>query len=251
MALLPDFSNLLPGLTKSPSNKLKQFIAEVKNGGVMKNSRYSVFMPPPKGLSSEVNLRKLLLFCSEAQLPAVNLSTFQIRTYGEIREAPYEKLFDNVNLTFYVDQAMEVKLYFDRWMYLIQNGMTRTFEYYDNYVTDLDIYVEDARDDSRYVVTLRECYPKTINAVNVSYDSKTEMKLQVSFNYKYWESTTLAASGKAEPGPWDFLSKLPTINGNPAGQFFTDFGGFQSTFNKTFPETQNVTSGVTSIFTGQ
>lgn len=233
------------------TTKLREFISNIRTGGLMKSSRYSVFMGVPLGMNGQISdLRKLLLFCSEAQLPGVNLSTAQIRTYGEFREAPYEKLFDNVNLTFYVDQAMEVKTFFDNWMNLIQ-GKNRTFEYYDNYVTDLYIYVEDARDDSRYAVHLYECYPKSINPVTVNYDNKSEMKLQVSMNYKYWESYPIAASSKPQSGPWDFLSKLPTINNVPAADFISDFGGFQSAFNNAFPEPQSVTTGVTSIFSGR
>jgi hypothetical protein len=232
------------------TSKLREFISNVKSGGIMKSSRYSVFMSVPTGMSGISDLRKLLLFCSETQLPGLNLSTTQVRTFGEFREAPYEKLYDNINMSFYVDQAMEVKTFFDNWMTLIQ-GKNRKFEYYDNYVTDIQIYVEDARDDSRYVVKLYECYPKTISPVSVNYDNKEAMKLQVSMNYKYWESYPLAASTKPEPGPWDFLNKFPTINNRPAGEFLSDFGGFQSAFNNTFPETQNVTTGVTSIYSGR
>lgn len=233
------------------TSKLKEFISQVKNGGVMKTSRYSVFMSPPSAISGGVgDLRKLLLFCSEVQLPGVNVSTTQIRTFGEIREAPYERLFDNINMTFYVDQAMEVRYFFDKWVNAIQDTNTRTFNYYNDYVTDIRIFVEDARDDSRYKITLKECYPKSISAMTMGYDTKSEMKLQVAMNYKYWVAEPIAASTKKEPGPWDFLDKIPSINNAPPMDFITDFGGFQSTFNNTFPEKQDVTTGVTSIFTG-
>jgi hypothetical protein len=234
------------------TTKLREFISNIRTGGVMKTSRYSVFMPLPKAMlgTGPSDMKKILMFCSEAQLPGVSLSTSQVRTFGEVREMPYEKLYDNVNLTFYVDQEMKVKSLFDDWMNTIQ-GNSRTFEYYDNYVTDIQIYVEDARDDSRYVVTLYECYPKMLNPITVGYDTKSEMKLQVSMNYKYWRSQPLAASSKKESGPWDFLSKLPTINNVPIETFVSDLGGFKSNFEKTFPDAQNMFSGVSDFFSGR
>lgn len=207
------------------STNLKQFIANVKVGGLMKSSRYSILMTPPTSLIKyNTDLRKILLFCSAVSIPGVNLATTQIRTFGEVRETPYDRIFDNVNMTFYVDQDMRVKEYFDNWMNSIQDTETRTFEYYNNYITTILIYVEDARDDSRYLVQLEECYPKQINPIQLSYDNKDTMKLEVSMNYKYWRHYKLAASKGAEPGAWDSVFKLPTLNDREIGDYFGTFG---------------------------
>lgn len=203
------------------SSKLKDFIANVKTGGLMKSSRYTVIMAPPQSiLKNNTDLRKVLLFCSGVSLPGVSLTTAQLRTFGEVREAPYDRLFDNVNMTFYVDQDMQVKNFFDNWMGSIQNTETRTFEYYNNYITTIYIQVEDARDDSRYMVQLEECYPKQINPIQLGYENKDVMKLEVSMNYKYWRHYKLAASTAREPGAWDSVFKLPTLNNREIGDYF-------------------------------
>jgi hypothetical protein len=207
-------------------SKLKQFIANVKTGGLMRSARYSVMMTPPnsiRALSKTDDHRKILLFCSDVNLPGLNISTAQVRTFGEVREAPYEKIYDNCNMTFYVDQAMEVKNYFDNWIHSIQNNETRTFEYYKNYITDLKVQVEDQRDDSRYMITMYECYPKSIAPIQLGYDNKEVMKLQVSMNYKYWRYDKIPASTKAEPGAWDSVFKLPTLNNRE----LSDYNYFQ------------------------
>ena len=82
---------------------LNNFISTIKTEGLIRTSRYAITMSPPKSVGSFANMRKLLLFCSEVSLPGQTLTTNQIRTYGEVREAPYEKMFDNINMTFYVD----------------------------------------------------------------------------------------------------------------------------------------------------
>lgn len=235
---------------------LRNFISNIKTEGLMRSSRYAVMMTPPKSLGNIVNMRKLLLFCSEISLPGQALTTNQIRTYGEIREVPSEKMFDNISMTFYVDNNMEVKLFFDRWMDSIQNPYTRTFEYYDNYITDLDIDVEDLKDRKRYSVKLSECYPKSISPVSLGYETKDVMKLQVSMNYKYWRSTPYGTPKETKESPWSRFLQMPTINGQPIPgltsvptEYTNNFGGFQQQVNQ--GETQNMTTGVTSIFSGR
>jgi hypothetical protein len=228
------------------STKLKEFIANVKTGGLMKTSRYSVLMQTPTSIQGKqkADVRKILLFCSDLQLPGLNIITAQNRTFGEVREAPYDRIYDNVNLTFYVDQNMDVKEYFDSWINSIQRPDTRTFEYYKNYITEMYIQVEDARDDSRYLVILHEAYPKSLSPIQLGYDNKEVMKLQVSMNYRNWTYYKIAASTKAEPGAWDSLFKLPTINNREIGDYFGNNSGFQSNANQ-LPEVQNYPTGIT------
>ena len=180
----------------APNNKtpLNSFISEVKGGGLARTNRYAVLMKLPFRFPDNI-LRKALLFCDQIQLPGVNFSTAQNRSYGEFREAPYEKLYEHINLSFYVDKDMQVKELFDRWIETIYNPQTRTFNYYDNYVTDIKIKVQDISDRSHYYVTLYECFPKSVGAVQLDYASKDVMKLSVSMAYKWADATTLIPDG--------------------------------------------------------
>jgi hypothetical protein len=182
---------------------LDKFIAEVKSQGLARSNRYLVkFTPPLSGLDSSVP-QTLSLFCDQVQLPGMNFSTAQNRTFGEFREVPYEKLFDNLNMSFYVDKNMYVKRVFDNWMEAIQNPETRTFNYYKNYTTGMDIEVHDLMDRITYVVSLWECYPKTIGAIQMDYASKDVMKLSVTMQYKYWTSQLISQNNKSEPSLQD------------------------------------------------
>lgn len=230
------------------NTKLKEFISNIKTDGLMRSSRYTVIMSSPKamGNSEANNLRQILLFCSEASIPGVNISTTPIKSFGEVRETPYDKVYDNVNLTFYVDQNMHVKYFFDSWVNSIQNPQTRTFEYYKNYITDIFIQVEDTRDDSRYLVILKECYPKSLSPISIGYENKEIMKMQVSMNYKYWESYKVPADPtKKQLSALDSIFKLPTLNNKELGSYIDDFTNFQS---NALPEVQNFITGVTDRF---
>lgn len=169
---------------------IKEFTAAVKNNGLARTNRYAVIMSLPKGMVFNNDItKKALMFCDQVQLPGTNFSTTQNRTFGEFRETPYEKLYEHINLSFYVDRDMQVKELFDRWNDTIYNPVTRTFNYYNNYTTDITIEVQGLDGQPNYWVDLHECYPKSIGAVQLDYASRDVMKLSVSMAYKWFETS--------------------------------------------------------------
>lgn len=203
---------------------MKTFLASVKSEGLMRGARFTVEMTPPKIFANKKlilgDMRKILLYCDATNLPGITLSTAQSRTFGEVREMPWEKMFDNINMSFYADNSMSVKMMFDSWITNVQDPIRRTFAYYDDYVTDIKITVLDTQDKARYAVTLYECYPKNVSPLSLDMASKDVLKVQVSMNYKYWKSeiidgaTTKSSDAKSIPE-----------------QYFTNFNAFQSGLN--------------------
>jgi hypothetical protein len=198
---------------------LNDFIAQVKLGSIAKNNRYAVMFSPPFRVNPET-LQKVLLFCDQVQLPGVNFSTVQNRTFGEFREVPYEKLYDNVSMSFYVDKDMKVKDMFDEWVNAIQDQSTKTFGYYNDYISDMTIEVQDTLDKTRYEMTLWECYPKTIGSIQLDYANKDIMKLTVNMQYKYWTSTIITPLDDGQQIPGEYVDRMTE-----------DFTGFQRELN--------------------
>lgn len=175
---------------------LNQFIASTKLG-MARTNRYTISMATPNCISGNVsatgvNLQTVHLYCDQLQLPGLNVNTTQIKTFGEIREMPYEFNYDPIQMNFLVDRNMVVKSYFDQWIQGIQNSESRTFRYYKDYIAEsITIEVQDLSDNTRYLVILFEAYPKTVSAVQMGYEQKDIMKLSVSMNYKYWRAVNL------------------------------------------------------------
>lgn len=181
--------------------KLNEFIASVRSG-VAKNTHFEVELTLPRALSNrepiKSNMRKVILFCDQTQIPGVSFGTNQVRSYGEFREVPYEKLYEQIQLSFYVDVDMHVKALFDSWAELIQSPTTRDFSYYNNYTTDqIRIVVHDSMENSKYVCTLNKAYPKAIAPIQLDYASKDIMKLQVTFAYEF--ATFAQMGGSTNP----------------------------------------------------
>lgn len=197
---------------------LDKFIANVKSSGLARTNRYSVFFSPPIYLPGQ-DAEQVLLYCDQVQLPSLNFSTIQNRTFGEFREVPYEKLFGDISMSFYVDTDMKVKSIFDKWMATIQDPTTRTFNYYDDYTCDMIISVQDLNDNTTYRVSMFECYPKTMGAVQLDYASKEVMKLSITMQYKYFETSTVST-----------LQSEEIITNDRIEEFRKDFTGSQVAF---------------------
>lgn len=183
------------------SNKtLREFIGNVKQG-LARTSHFGVSFNRPKCLDGNTFtgdlIQKVHLFCEQTQLPSLNVNTTPIRTWGETREMPYDRTFDPVNFTFYVDKEMRVKLFFDQWISSIQDYKTRHMSFYEDFTVDVNVEVFDVSGTSRYRVSLKEAYPKTISAVEMNYGGKDVMRVQVTFAYRYWETNRLTSVSSA------------------------------------------------------
>jgi len=165
-------------MAQSPLN---DFISVVKLSGLARTNRYTVLFS-----QFGERTRDVLLLCDQVQLPGTNFNTADMRTYGETRKAPYERLYDDINMSFYVDSGLSVKKFFDDWQNLIQDPRTRNFNYYDDYTCDIVIEVQDLKNKSRYGIKLFEAFPKSIGAIQMDYAGKDVMKLSVNFAYKYY-----------------------------------------------------------------
>lgn len=244
-------------------SKLEEFISKVKKDGMARTNRYSVILGSPISVKQAqtssgyipagTDMQGLLLYCDQVQLPGVNYATIQNRTFGELREVPYDRMFETINMSFYVDNNMSVKAFFDQWMSSIQNPSSRTFNYYENYITDMIIQVEDLKDEKRYEVKLFECYPKSVGSIQMDYASKEVMKVQVTMQYKYWisETSTPGVSNSqnreiSDLSAYEFADDLLDEFGIPS-TYLNDFNSFQNQFNSAQSEVENLLTGVSRM----
>jgi hypothetical protein len=218
-------------------SKLQEFVGHIKTG-MAKTSHFEVMISRPPALLTEPlnsNIRKIFLFCDQAQLPGSSYETNQVRSYGETKDVPYSKLYEHVNLSFYVDAGFLVKNFFDSWMDAIQDPNTRDFKYPTTYLAPkIDITVQDSEDTSRYMCTLYNAFPKSISAVQLDYAGKEVMKLQVSMTYQYAENKVLGNYtqvadvnlGQITPALPSFDYGYNSFSAIP-DNYFNNFTGFQ------------------------
>jgi hypothetical protein len=130
---------------------------------------------------------------------------------------------------------MNVKKLFDSWIALVQNTTTRDFNFPNQYTTDkIDIIVQDSMDSPKYCVSLNKAYPKTISPIQLDYNSKEVMKLQVTMVYQYSEVSQVYSPSTQQVtssmiGIETFASPDQTAYGIP-DKYFNNFDEFQGEF---------------------
>jgi hypothetical protein len=171
---------------------ISNFISRVKNDGFSRENRFEVVITPPFSLGATTEEKeKLLFYCQAVSMPGINFMTQEVYTFGEAREVIYNRNYDPIQLEFLMDEQMSVKWFFDRWTEQIVDPRTRMMSYYNDYVSTVDLSQIDASDTEKvkYTIRLHEAYPKTIDAIQYSADSKNLVKLRVTLQYKYWTVT--------------------------------------------------------------
>jgi hypothetical protein len=187
---------------------LNEFISKVKSTGLAKTNRYRVTIATPSLMTGLMNSGRLItLFCESTSLPGQVIATTEQRIMGETREFPYMKNYDNIPMSFYIDNNFEVKAFFDNWLKYISNHNNKITGYYLDYISptiEIDVLPMDSESPTHTVI-LHEAYPKAISNIVLSANARDVAKITVSMNYKYYTTTetsvreSLSSSGGIRP----------------------------------------------------
>jgi len=169
---------------------ISNFISEVNNRGLARPSRFEVFILPPPGLGSLTGSGRFVsLMCESASLPAMTVSTKPFRIYGASYQRPVSSDFngDGITLSFYIDNQMEVKSFFDAWMFKVVNPNSFNVSYQKEYVSQIKIAQLDEKNNESYSVYLEDAFPRAVNMLDLNMGATNQVhKLNVTFAYRRW-----------------------------------------------------------------
>ena len=114
---------------------------------------------------------------------------------------------EDITMTFQASSGLEERVFFEEWQELAFNKKTWNIGYYNDYVSEVDIYILDRQDQRQFGIKLHEAFPKTIGPTELNQNSNNEIiKLTVNFSFKYW--TTLDRDRAVSLGVSDDTSIL-------------------------------------------
>jgi hypothetical protein len=139
------------------------------------------------------NAKRVNAFCNAISMPDRDIQTLEVKTAGPARKIAYDYKSADITATFYSDKFLRERTYFETWQAAAFSTQSHNFNFYDNYVSDINIfqlgsYASKAeRDDVTYAVKLFDCFPKTIGVVDYAYaDTNTITTFNVTFTFRYW-----------------------------------------------------------------
>ncbi len=180
----------------------------------------------------KANARRVQAFCSAISMPERTVEMKEVKHHGPAYKIAIDYKSADITATFYADKFLRERSYFELWQKAAFSNQSHNFNFYDNYVSDVNIFQlgqfasRNERDDVTYAVKLFDCFPKTISAVEYSYDANTIQTFQVTFGFRYWINYFLDRAGNIELGQPNFRDV--TVK--------SSFGAFGGLLNKLPPE---------------
>ena len=191
----------LPGLSNlGTDDEFEQFdsvdFENIDERGIERNG----FAQGANRAAQDKDGRRVNAFCKGITMPDRTMATESVINGPG---APYNIVTDHtygdITATFYADKYLRERQYFELWQKSAFNDRTNNYEFYDNYVSDIDIFQlgqfansaggsEDpnARDDVTHGVKLYDCFPTSIGAPTLAYDASGVVEFTVTFKYRYW-----------------------------------------------------------------
>lgn len=166
------------------------------SGDLARTSRFDVEIPIPLTLIPYVKSARILNYrCEVANLPGRTFATTEQKTYGPIEKHPYLTTYNDIDLTFIVDDDMQQRLLFDGWLNYINPTYNYNMRYKENYATTLTINQYNVSNEKTYQVSLFDAYPISMNQLDLDWNGDGYHKLTVTFAYTYWKNLSLQALG--------------------------------------------------------
>ena len=166
------------------------------------------------------------IHCDSVSMPGHDLQTQTVK-YGSEPEVEmvtghaYEGM---ISASFYADKYLRERQFIELWQKMAVNNLTNKANYYDDYVGKMHIYQlgsldgEGDRDVPTYGIEAIEVYPKTLSALQYSYESSNQIvKINVGFNYKQWYNLTTDHVAGMTQGI--SVQSQPNIKGEDRGLF--------------------------------
>lgn len=184
-------------------------------------NRFDVNINIPLVMIPYVSSAKSLNYrCENANLPGRTLATTEQKTYGPIEKYPYLNTYNDIDLTFLVDDDMSQKVFFDAWLNYINPLYNNNFRYKGDYATIVTINQYDVSNQLTYSVNLYDAYPVSMNQMDLDWAGDGIHKLNVTFAYTYWQNNSVQALGM-QLVDYGMAAVASAIGGGPLGGFET------------------------------
>lgn len=182
---------------------LDEFRAVISSaGGLQRTNRYVFNVPLPEFLREtlieDFSMKNVManlgmnvfdgtlgLLCNSIQVPGKSLNTSRIKIGGQTRTVPMNYNWDNVTATFIDTTNSIIYNTFYNWIDGINNPITNTGKFYDDFVKDLRLDYLSKENEVVGYIALNEAFPISVSRSQMSYEDTGYSTTTVTFTYLY------------------------------------------------------------------
>jgi hypothetical protein len=153
-------------------------------------SLYKVLISGVDGVFESSNQMEMM--CKNASLPASTVGSITANFLGRQIKLPGVRTFEDLTLSFYLDEDMNVRHQFEKWMHSMAKFKSA---YGSNVKIGQDgiastIFVEQMSKDEQSIRMYRfhKAFPTSVSAIELGYDQgETLEEFSVTFAYQYFD----------------------------------------------------------------
>ena len=181
-----------PAPTGPAAFAITDFMSKLDNlGGYAKRNRFTVQIIAPETLNSEVPASQIEFLVKAISFPGRSFGSTTFRSGGKYGlEVPYEVTEEPVGITFLGTNDWKARKFWYDWHEHIQSNSSYNMQYYKNFIGSITISVyneeSQAAGTPTHKVTLHECWPKTIGAIELGWESGELVDFTVDIAYSWW-----------------------------------------------------------------
>ena len=188
---------------------LDEFINRISRVNVASQNRFKVSFQPPAGLAANRNVN---LVTETISMPGQNIrSVPDDLRFGPAREQAQGVTYGPFSATFICTPGLPEKAFFEAWQELVFNKGEDEWQvkFYKDYYGSITISHLDRQNEEKYIMTVHEAYPKTIQEQQYSLGSNdAHQTVTVEFTYRWWskeveevEESVSRAADRHPPAP--------------------------------------------------
>ena len=166
---------------------LDDFIASFsKFGGHALANRFEVKITSPQAIRAPIADRHVSFRVEAFTMPGKNIRTVTNETvYGPTYEMAQGLTYaEDISMTFFLSAEHFERKYFLRWQDLVVKPNNYNLEYYNQYVTPIEVFQLGKNGLPLAGLRLNECFPKTVGAIEFSAQNMDIARQEVSFVFK-------------------------------------------------------------------
>lgn len=128
------------------------------------------------------------ILCKSAQIPGFTIQTTEHKQLSTPYQMPISGNFSNMALTFYTNDSFDTHKFFRIWMDTVMNIDDNSMNFYNEYKTDIAIFVFSRADKPPYIINVYNAFPIELGQVQLDYGANDQLATcEVTFTYSYWK----------------------------------------------------------------
>ena len=171
---------------------IDEFKAQLTGGGARAN-QFRITFNTPGAIATGLDVRRTSFLTRTGQLPGATIGEVAVTFRGRSLFLAGDREFEQWTTTVLNDTDFMIRNAMERWQNAMNDFQTNTgLTNVADYTADLTVEQLDRDDTVLKTYILRNCFPVSTSAIDLSYDATTEVEtFDITWRYTHFEASSV------------------------------------------------------------